>query len=148
MAKKLDRPSLALMREVARTFAEGHPPAETPQDEARATAAPAPDDDLLVLRWSWPAERIVRRVRAASPWPGALAQIGETEIVLTRAAETRDFPRTLLPGEAAVVRGRAVVRAADHAVELVEGRLEGDQEPVMGAEAIARLVEEASEKAN
>ena len=146
LAKKLDRPSLRVLREVARRFALGDPPKETPQEEALSSSAPEPDDVLLVLRWTWPAERIVRRVRAASPWPGALAQIGDTEIVLTRAVVTKDFPRALAPGEAAVVEGRPLVRAEDDAVELVEGRIDGDEhkpDKRLDRAALARIVEMA-----
>lgn len=146
LAKKLDRPSLVVLREVAKGFAEGNPPKEELQDDARSTSAPIPDDVLLVLRWTWPAERIVRRVRAASPWPGALAQIGDVEITLTRAVVTTDFPRALAPGEGAVIDGRAVVRAGDDAaVELLEGRrsTSTDTDLVLDRTALARLVENA-----
>ena len=141
LAKKLDRPSLALLREVVRAFAEGHAPPDVAQDESRATAAPQPDEDLLVLRWSWPAERIVRRMRAASPWPGALAQIGDNEITLTRAEVLTDIPRALAQGEAAVVDGRAVVRASDVGVVLLEGRREDDR-PLDSA-ALVRIINAA-----
>jgi methionyl-tRNA formyltransferase len=142
LAKKLDRPSLALLRAVARDFANGSPRTEEAQDEARATAAPEPDVELLTLRWRWTREQIVRRVRAASPWPGALAQIGEAEVTLTRVAATADFPRALAPGEAAVRQGVAVVACSDGAVELLEGR---DEEDVpLGAAELARLVDQSS----
>ena len=141
LAKKLDRPSLALLRDVTKSFAAGRAPPDVAQDESRATAAPAPDEDLLVLRWSWPAERIVRRMRAASPWPGALVQIGETEITLTRAEVTAEVPSALAPGEAAVVEGSAVVRAADVGVLLLEGRDQDDRE--LDRHALAALVNAA-----
>ena len=47
LAKKLDRPSLSLLRETALAYARGAPPPPTPQDESVATEAPMPDDDLL-----------------------------------------------------------------------------------------------------
>lgn len=122
LAKRLDRPSLALMRETANAFASGTPPAESPQDEALATAAPEPDDAMLELRWTWSTARVVRRVRAASPWPGAFTVLGDEELVVTRVAPVSDFPRALAPGESAVVAGCAVVRTADGAVALLEGR--------------------------
>jgi methionyl-tRNA formyltransferase len=122
LAKRLDRPSLALMRETARAFASGMPPAETPQDEALATEAPEPDDAMLELRWTWTTDRIVRRVRAASPWPGAYTVLGDEDLVVTRVEPVSDFPRALAPGESAIVAGRAVVRTADGAVALLEAR--------------------------
>ena len=138
LARRLDRPSLALLREVVMAFARGGPPGAVPQDESRATAAPTPTDEDLTLRWSEPSAAVVRRVRAASPWPGALTEIGDVPLVLTRVRETEDYPRALAPGEA-VVRsdGVAVVRTGSSAVELLEGRTE-DDEP-LGAGALASL---------
>ncbi len=122
LARALDRPSLSLLRDVVRAYADGRPPAPVAQDESLATRAPEPSDEDLAIRWAWTAERIERRVRAAAPWPGAWTEIGETIVVLTRVRRTGDFPRALAPGEAAVRDdGVAVVRARDGAVELLEG---------------------------
>jgi methionyl-tRNA formyltransferase len=139
LAKKLDRPSLALLREVVRDYGSFRP---QPQDDALATPAPAPSDDDLELRWSsWTAELVERRVRAAAPWPGAFTSIGDETIVLTRVRKTDDFPRALEPGEAAVrADGVAVIRCVDRAVELLEGRLEDDEtEETLDAETLADL---------
>jgi len=140
LAKKLDRPSLGLLREVVRAYAEGRPPKPVPQDETRATSAPEPSDDLLELRWREPADAIVRRVRAASPWPGAFTEIGGGLVALTRVKATRDYPRALEPGEAAVRKdGVAVVRAGQDAVELLEGRDDEDARPLDAAALAARI---------
>ena len=145
LAKKLDRPSLALLRDVVGSFARGTAPSPRRQGEAKATLAPAPGDALLELRWDRPAERVARRVRAASPWPGAFTQIGEVTVALVRVRVTNEFPRALHPGEAAVRSdGTAVVRAQDAALELLEGRLEeGDQ--TLDREALAELVRQSSQ---
>ena len=151
LAKKLDRPSLALLRDVVRAFAEGRAPAPEPQDERLATAAPAPDDHLLALHFRDPAALIVRRVRAASPWPGAFTEIGEVMVAITRARATSDFPRALVAGEATVrADGIVVVRARDDAVELLEGRIEDDSgaEVILGARELATLVRAATEPAS
>jgi methionyl-tRNA formyltransferase len=143
LARALDRPSLALLRDVVRAYAEGRPPSPVPQDDGAATSAPFPDDELLALRWTEPAESIARRVRAAAPWPGATTSLGEEPIVLTHVVPTSRYPRALAPGEAAVrVDGVAVVRAADDAVELRAGRRADDESP-LGAAELARLVEAA-----
>lgn len=140
LAKKLDRPSLALLREVVAAYARGEPPPAQAQDETRATVAPSPTDDELELRWSWDAARIERRVRAASPWPGAFTELGGGTVVLTRVRPTRDFPAVLAPGEAVVrADGLAVVRTGDGAVELHAGRLDEDERD-LDAGALARLV--------
>jgi methionyl-tRNA formyltransferase len=146
LAKKLDRPSLVLLREVVARYARGDPPPAEMQDERFATEAPQPDDDDLELRWSWDTARIVRRVRAASPWPGAFTEIGGEVVTLTRVREAEDFPRALAPGEAVVrADGRAMVRAGDGGVELVAGRLEDDDgERDLDWRALAALVTRAS----
>jgi methionyl-tRNA formyltransferase len=142
LARALDRPSLALLRKVVEGFAEGRPPQAVPQDDARATSAPEPTDEELAIQWAWPASRIERRVRAAAPWPGAWTEIGGRIVTLTRAPATADFPRVLVPGEAAVrADGVAVVRAGEGAVELLEGR--GEEEEELAAAALAARVSAA-----
>jgi methionyl-tRNA formyltransferase len=127
LARALDRPSLALLRDVVQAHAEGRPPRPIPQDESAATAAPSLADDDLAITWSWSAARIERRVRAAAPWPGAWTSIGDAVVTLVRVRPTSQFPRALEPSEAAVRSdGVAVVRAGDEAVELLEGRGEDD----------------------
>jgi methionyl-tRNA formyltransferase len=142
LARALDRPSLALLCATARAFAEGTPPREEPQDEARVTLAPAPTEELLALRWGEPSARIERRVRAAGPWPGAFTEIGEALVTLTLVRPTADYPRALAPGEAAVHKdGSAIVRTGDSAVELLQGRDE-DERP-LDAAGLARVVHAA-----
>ncbi len=128
LAKRMDRPSLALLRDVVLRFARGEAPPELTQDDSEATEAPEPNEDDLEIRWSWTSDRIVRRIRAAAPWPGAFTALGETVVTLTHVVPTTDYPKVLEPGEAAVVtsanRSVAVVRTGDGAVELHEGRYE------------------------
>lgn len=125
LAKRLDRPSLAVLRETVSAFARGTPPARIVQDESLATEAPQPTDDDLEIRWTEEAARIARRVRAASPWPGAFTEIGGVPVTLTAVRVASTYPRALEPGEA-VVRddGIAVVRARDGAIELLRGRVD------------------------
>ncbi len=143
LAKKLDRPSLALLRETANTFASGTPPREEKQDEAWATAAPTPADEDLELSFEWPAERILRRIRAASPWPGAYFDVGGTLLTIVRAEVAREVPKALAPGEAALVGGRVLVRAGEGALVIHEARREapleqeGGQEETLTGDALA-----------
>jgi len=145
LAKRLDRPSLALLRQTVRAYADGRPPAPIAQDERLATEAPQPTDDDLEIRWNEPAAAIVRRVRAASPWPGAFTAIGDADVVLTEVRASAQDRRTfaaLEPGEA-IVRsdGIAIVRAGDHAVELLRGRIEDDDgDRDLDAAALAAMV--------
>jgi methionyl-tRNA formyltransferase len=143
LARRLDRPSLALLRDVVGSIARGTQPPERPQDEALATVAPEPDDSLLALSWKSAAAVIVRRVRAAGPWPGAFTSLGESLVTITHAEVTDELPRALVPGEAAVrPDGVVVVRAADRGVALLAGRDEEDT-PLDRAD-LAALVRRAS----
>ncbi len=147
LAKKLDRPSLALLRQVVGQWAAGAPPRPRAQPARGVTAAPAPTDDELELRWRWSADRIVRRVRAAAPWPGAFTELAGTTVVLTAVEATPRFPRALRSGEAAVRDdGAVVVRAGDVAVRLVAGRRE-DDESVLDEAAFRALVRAAGPSA-
>ena len=141
LAKKLDRPSLAVLREVVAAYARGEPPEPRAQNDAKATEAPAPTEDMLEIRWNEPAERIARRVRAAAPWPGAYTEIGGETVVLLEVKPTREFPRALAPGEGAVRKdGALVVRAADFALELRAGRNEDADELFLDRDALASLL--------
>jgi methionyl-tRNA formyltransferase len=148
LAKRLDRPSLALLRDTVRAYAQGAPPPPIAQDEALATEAPQPDDEELELRWTEDAARIARRVRAASPWPGAFTAIGDVDLTLTevRVASARPAVlKALEPGEA-IVRddGVAMVRARDGVIELLRGRaLEDDDERDLDAAGLAALITRA-----
>ena len=150
LAKRLDRPSLALLRETVAAFARGAPPRPIPQDDALATAAEQPSEEQLEIRWaSMDAASIERRVRAASPWPGAFTEIRNIAVTLTRVRATTDDAAVLAalePGEA-IVRGDgvAIVRAREGAVELLGGvGGEGDEdERELDAHALASIVAEA-----
>lgn len=137
LAKALDRPSLALLRETVARYARGDIPAKTPQDEALATEAPTIDEEACAILWSWPVERVLRHVRALAPAPGAWTEIDGACVVVTRAAAVSETPAALLPGEAAVIDGRAVVRAGDGGVLLLEGEIDGE---AADADALAALV--------
>jgi methionyl-tRNA formyltransferase len=141
LARALDRPSLALLRSLARDLWKG----ELAQDEAAATLAPAPADDELEIDWTWTSERITRRIRAASPWPGAWTFFGDELVTITRAAPAERFPRALHPGEAAVEGGLGVVRTKDGALALLAGRMDSaeEEEPhELDADDLAALVHE------
>jgi methionyl-tRNA formyltransferase len=141
LAKRLDRPSLALLRKTVRSYEKNKTVVQESQDDALATAAPQPSEEDLEIRWSWDAARIERRVRAASPWPGAFTEIAGTIVTLTRVRPTDDYPRALDAGEAFVRKdGIAIVRAADRAIELLRGRTDEDDDDVLDAAALANLV--------
>jgi methionyl-tRNA formyltransferase len=125
LARRLDRPSVALLRDVVARFGRGEKIPEQKQDETLASWAPLPTLTDCALSWSWPTDRLLRRIRALSPAPGAFTEIGASMLTVLEARVASRFPRALEPGEAAVVDGAAVVRTADGAVELVRGEVEG-----------------------
>ena len=127
LARALDPPSLQLMLETIDAFARQGSPIEAAQDERAATSAPAPDDAMLEIDWKRPADAILRRIRAAAPYPGAWTFVGDEALVVTRA-EATDRPRGLEPGEGAVVDGRAVVAASSGGVALLRGRVVRDDD--------------------
>lgn len=139
LAKRLDRPSLALLRETVLAFARGEPPESEAQDETRATSAPSPTDDQLEIRWrDQSAEEVVRLVRAASPWPGAFTEIVGTTVTVTQARVASAVPRALVAAEAAALATpypHVVVRARDGAVELLAGRCDVAPAPSLRAAA-------------
>src|SRR5690606_41502429 len=75
LARALDRPSLRALRRVVAAYASGTPPPAVPQAEALARQAPEPTGDLLRVRWEWPTERVLRRIRALSPVPGLALEL-------------------------------------------------------------------------
>lgn len=139
LARALDRPSLAILREMAQTPDLG----PIPQDESRCTLAPFPTDAQLEINWKWTSERILRRIRAAAPSPGAWTFLGDEPVTITRAALVSVFPRVLRPGEAAVlpspVGGTAIVRTGDGALALLEGRMDAAEDTPPYELAVADL---------
>ncbi len=132
LARALDRPSLALLREGVRGFADSRQPSTTEQREADATWAPEPTGRELGVDWTWPTERVLRRIRALSPVPGLAVEVRELRFFVTRARQATEFVAALEPGEAAVLGNTEtlVIRTADGAVAVeraVLGTDEGEQ---------------------
>jgi methionyl-tRNA formyltransferase len=138
LAKRLDRPSLGLLRELMARASRGEDLPAIAQDEALATEAPSLEEEELAIVWSWDAQRILLRIRAAAPWPGAWTEIGESVVSIERAALCERVPRALRPGEAWVEEGRVFVCAGQGAVELLRVRLDDDR--VLAGPALASLV--------
>lgn len=127
LAKRLDRPSLALLRELMAKASRGEALEAMAQEEALATEAPSLEEDDLAIVWAWDASRILLRIRAAAPWPGAWTEVGDHVVTLERASIGQAPPRALEPGEAWLDAGRVFVCAGRGAVELHRARLEDDR---------------------
>lgn len=130
LARKLDRPSLRVLRRVVRRIAEQPETVlEEEQDQAAATQAPEPGPELLELDVkSMTAERALRRVRAAAPWPGAYFFAGDDCIVVERASVAATGPRLAAGELAALPDGRVLLGLADHALVIEAVRLATDEE--------------------
>ncbi len=144
LARALDRPSLALLRETARAFAAGAPPPDLPQDESAASLAPEPTDAELEIDWTRSVDEVLRQIRAAAPWPGAYTFVGEEQIAVTRARRASASLAALAPGEAAVWDGQLHIRAADGALALLAGRNEDELD--MTEHELARVIELGSRR--
>jgi methionyl-tRNA formyltransferase len=125
LARALDRPSLRLLRRIVASLGQGENLPATPQDPRLATHAPLLDGTACAIRWSWSTERLLRHVRALAPAPGAWTEIEGACLTLLKAAPARKFPAALMPGEACVSEGQAIVRTGDGAVVLLEGEIDG-----------------------
>jgi len=134
LARALDRPSLALLREGVGRFARSHPPTPTAQDEQAASWAPEPTGRELSVDWSWPTARILRRIRAISPVPGLAVEVGGLRFFVTKACGivpgASDFVHALEPGEAAVIGepGTLVIRSGDGAIAVERALLDDSEQ--------------------
>jgi methionyl-tRNA formyltransferase len=127
LARALDRPSLALLRDVVTAFAKGRPPRATDQNESEVTWAPEPKDDALRVDWTWASERILRRIRALCPVPGLALELEGCRFLVLAGACEQDYPSVLLPGEAHIGR-QLVLRTGDGAIAVERACIELDDE--------------------
>jgi len=130
LARALDRPSLALLREGVGRFARSHPPAPITQDEQAATWAPEPTGRELGVDWRWSTDRVLRRIRALSPVPGLGVDVNELRFFVTQAEAASQYVAALEPGEAAVVGSprTLTIRTVDGAIAVLRATLTDDVE--------------------
>jgi len=117
LARALDRPSLALLRETLRRMARGESVPELVQDESLATWAPEPSGDALKVDFGWATERVLRRIRALSPTPGLALEVAGTPLFVTRAEPASDYVAALIPGEAHI-SDTLLLRTGDGAIRV------------------------------
>lgn len=135
LARKLDRPSLRVLRRVVKALETGAV-TEREQDEAAATQAPEPTEAELELDvTTMSPERALRRVRAAAPWPGAFFFAGDTCVVVERARIGEHGP-ALAPGELAAHAGCVWLGLPGGALTLKRIRL-GDDDAVLEADTLS-----------
>lgn len=89
----------------------------TPQDDAQATLAPLLTKEHGRIDWSWPADKIIWRVRGLVVWPGATTTLNSEVIKITGAEladpswlSTNYANEAIRPGTVVeALRGRGVV---------------------------------------
>ena len=118
LARALDRPSLALLRETLSRLARGDAVPPAVQDESLASWAPEPSGDALRVDFGWATERILRRIRALSPTPGLALEVDGVPLFVTRAEPAERFIEALLPGEAHVSGDSLTLRTGDGAIRV------------------------------
>jgi methionyl-tRNA formyltransferase len=143
LARRLDRPSLALLRDTVSRLARGEVIDERPQQEKLATWAAMPSLSDCALQWRWPTEKILRRVRALAPSPGAFTELAGRFLTIHWVRRAHTYPRTLAPGEATIVDDLAVVRTSDGAVALLSGEIDGE---ILDAAQLCTIVARSREK--
>lgn len=144
LARALDRPSLALLRETVLRFARGEPVAETEQNEREASWAPEPSGDELRVSFGWATERVLRRIRALSPTPGVALSVLGVDLFVTRAEPSTDYVAALIPGEAHV-SGALTLRTGDGAVRVTRAYFPANEPQDSHEEAEATSAEEVAE---
>ena len=132
LARKLDRPSLALLLECAERLSRGEALEGEVQDETQATEAPQPTEEELCIDWDASAIDVLRLVRAAAPSPMVSTLLGDEMVFVRRAVRYEgEVPSVLDPGDAWRVAEGIVVVCGEGAVLLVEVERE-DGERVKG----------------
>lgn len=146
LAKRLDKPALSLLLRGARALAAGDALRGIAQDDAQATDAPAPSEALLSIDWRRPAAEIVRLVRAAAPYPGAGATLGDEQVeLLSTSVYPQPLPRVLAPRDAVLTPAGLVVCAGDGGVLVTRARdaegavLTGDELEDLFPDPLARV---------
>jgi methionyl-tRNA formyltransferase len=133
LARRLDRPSLALLVDCARWLADGERLEGNVQDDGAATAAPKPSEDDLTVDWHLPATELARLVRAAAPAPGASALFEDSLVTLEGARVSSAKPPGGLEIGEAWCDGDAVhVRCGERALEILAVRVEDGTDVTSG----------------
>ena len=139
LARALDRPSLALLRETVLRLARGETLTETEQDEALATWAPEPSGAELKVDFGWTTERVLRRIRALSPTPGVALEVEGVALFVTRAERADDYVAALLPGEAQL-SDALLLRTSDGAVRVTRALFSETEAEAATAADVLRLL--------
>jgi len=143
LARALDRPSLALLRETVEKLARGERLGESAQDQRLASWAPEPSGDALRVDFGWTTERVLRRIRALSPTPGLPLEVEGVPLFVTRAEPSPAYIKALLPGEAHISDSLSL-RTGDGALKVTGAYFPGTYTNAVGGGAGAPSTHETA----
>jgi methionyl-tRNA formyltransferase len=108
---------------LVRTLRENPTPVK--QDPAEATLAPILKKEDGLIDWSWPAEKIVNRVRGFLPWPGAYTFFRDQGFHIWKARVAEE-PGAGHPGRLRPLKKRLLIDCGtETALEASEVQIEG-----------------------
>jgi methionyl-tRNA formyltransferase len=96
LAERLSVLGAALLAETVRRLARGDAP-RMPQDASRATHARRLEKEDGRLDWSFDAVTLHHRIRAMTPWPGAMTAAGGRRLLVRKARPLDLLPRPSAP---------------------------------------------------
>lgn len=137
LARALDRLALPMLVDAGLRLKRGEQLRGVAQDrlqdkspnESRVTLAPTPTTWDFSIDWREPAARVLGRIRASAPYPGAVAQLEDHTIVIHRA-ERGAGPAGFEPAQAFIdAEGRVNIRAADEFVRILRA-VDLDERPI------------------
>lgn len=126
LAKRLDAPALELLTWAAEQASRGLALPRRAQRGDPGRWARQPNEEDLRIDWSAASSEVLRLVRAAAPYPGATALLGELEVEVVGARPAPKPPAALRPAEAYDLNGGVAVVCGDGAVELTRVRCEDE----------------------
>ena len=117
------RLAIAGAKLLVRTLQEN--PASVKQDSAEATLAPILKKEDGIIDWTWPAERIVNRVRGFLPWPGAYTSFRNQGFHIWKARVAEEYGSGH-PGRLRPLKKHLLIDCGEGtALEAIEVQIEG-----------------------
>lgn len=129
LARRLDRPALAMLVSCMQRLEAGEALLGTPQPSTGISYAPSPSEEDTWIDWHASADVVERLVRACAPYPGAGAELDGTSVEIEKVrVATEPAPRALEAAEAYRTRdGDVAVKCGEGAIVLERVRALGGE---------------------
>lgn len=98
-----------------------------PQAPEPTTLAPKIDKKSGEIDWNSPAEELLRKIRAFTPWPGTWSYFRDTKLAIMSAKKSSVEIESLRPGQI-IVGENVFVGTGQGALELIKVKAEGKKE--------------------